>query len=191
MKLPARRKTLNPTATLTALLLATAVIAACVPAAERRTFGTVINDQSAEFAIMDRIHGRPEFDENDHVKAEAHNRTLLLVGEVSSEKKIELATKLASELKAIDRVVNELEVMPPSDMSGRLHNSYITSKVNAKLVAGDPVEGTDTGRINVITAHRTVYLMGTVSRAEGDAVAELARQTGGVEKVVKVFDYTD
>jgi osmotically-inducible protein OsmY len=40
-------------------------------------------------------------------------------------------------------------------------------------------------------AHRTVYLMSTVGKAEGVAVAELARQTGGVEKVVKVFDYTN
>jgi osmotically-inducible protein OsmY len=33
--------------------------------------------------------------------------------------------------------------------------------------------------------------MGTVSRAEGDAVADIVRHTRGVKKVVKVFDYTD
>jgi osmotically-inducible protein OsmY len=33
--------------------------------------------------------------------------------------------------------------------------------------------------------------MGLVRRAEGDAVAEVARNVGGVEKVVKVFSYMD
>ena len=33
--------------------------------------------------------------------------------------------------------------------------------------------------------------MGTVSRGEGAAVAEVVRNVGGVDKVVKVFDYTD
>ena len=86
---------------------------------------------------------------------------------------------------------NELAVMPAADTSGRMHNSYVTSKINTKLTTSNPIEGFDAGRIKVLTAHRTVYLMGTVSRAEGDAVTEVARQTGGVDKVVKVFDYTD
>ena len=156
-----------------------------------RSIGTVLDDQTAEFVIRDIIYSQPEFDERDHIKVEVHNETMLLAGEVSSENKKAKAGRLALDMKTISRVVNELEVMPPADMSDRLHNSYITSKINAKLVGGDPVEGSDTARIKVITAHRTVYLMGTVSRSEGDAVADLARKTGGVDKVVKVFDYTD
>lgn len=173
------------------ILAAVLLVSACSPNVERRTVGTFIDDQSAEIQIMDTLYSRTEFDERDHVKVEAHNETLLLAGEVSSESKKALATKLASEMKSVSRVVNELAVMPPADTSERLHNSYVTSKINAKLVASNPLEGSDTGRIKVITAHRTVYLMGSVSRAEGDAVAELARSTGGVDKVVKVFDYTD
>jgi len=88
-------------------------------------------------------------------------------------------------------VVNELEVMPAANTSGRLHNSYLTSKVNTRLVMSNPVPGFDAGRIKVLSAHGTVYLMGTVSRKEGDAVAEVVRNVGGVKKVVKVFDYTD
>lgn len=174
-----------------AAVFAAACLTACSPAAERRSFGTFVDDQTAEIQALDRLYGLPEFSDKDHVKAEVHNGVLLLAGEVSSENNKALATRVASEIKTVDRVVNELEVMPAADTSGRMHNSYVTSKINAKLVASDPVEGSDTARIKVITAHRTVYLMGTVSRAEGQAVAELARGTGGVDKVVKVFDYTD
>ncbi|HEX5123899.1 MAG TPA: BON domain-containing protein, partial [Rhodanobacteraceae bacterium] len=46
-------------------------------------------------------------------------------------------------------------------------------------------------RVNVTTAHRTVYLMGMVTHEEADAAVEVARGIDGVEKVVKVFEYTD
>ena len=40
-------------------------------------------------------------------------------------------------------------------------------------------------------SHHVVYLMGMVSHDEADAVTDIARDVGGVEKVVKVFEYTD
>jgi osmotically-inducible protein OsmY len=175
-------------------LMAVALVSvqvACTPKKDRRSFGTVIDDQAAETRIVDALYSRPEFDEADHIKAEVHNGTLLLAGETKSEANKALATRIASEFKTVDLVVNELAVMPAADTGGRLHNSYITSKVNSRLAFANPVEGFDPGRIKVITAHGTVYLMGTVSRGEGAAVAEVVRNVGGVDKVVKVFDYTD
>ncbi|MEE4217913.1 MAG: BON domain-containing protein [Xanthomonadales bacterium] len=189
---PNQRHRRKPRAALClAVLLLAAIISACTPSAQRRTFGTVIDDQAAEVGIVDTLYSRPEFDENDHIKAEAHNETLLLAGEVSSQEKKALAGQVAAQWKSIERVVNQLEVMPAASTSSRMHNSYITAKINSKLTASNPLEGFDAGRIKVITAHGTVYLMGSVTRAEGDAVAEIARSTGGVDKVVKVFDYTD
>ena len=173
------------------LALAVSLLTACGGAPERRTFGTFVDDQAAELAIVDTLYSRPEFDERDHIKVEAHNRTLLLAGEISSEEKKALATRVASELKAIDRVVNELAVMPPADLSEKSSNSYITAKVNARLALRNPIDGREGGRIKVMTARGIVYLMGSVTREEGDAVAEAIRDVRGVVKVVKVFDYID
>ena len=177
--------------TFVTLLCAAALLAACTPAKDRRSFGTVIDDQAVEIKVIDVLYSRPEFGDADHIKAEAHDSTLLLAGEVSSEANRALAGQLAAQLKTVDRVVNELEVMPAADTGGRFNNAYLTSKVNTKLTTANPVEGFDAGRIKVVTAHGNVYLMGTVSRAEGDAVADIVRHTRGVKKVVKVFDYTD
>lgn len=168
-----------------------AMISGCSSGVERRSIGTVIDDQTSEIRIIDTLFSRPEFDARDHIKVETHNQTMLLAGEVSSAEKKALATRLASELKTVARVVNELAVMPAVETSGELSNSYVTSKVNTRLLFSNPIEGSDTGRLKVITARRTVYLMGSVTRAEGDAVADVVRRTRGVEKVVKVFDYVD
>lgn len=178
-----------------AVLLLTATLAAtlagCTPPEHRRTLGTTLDDQSVEFRVIDVLYARPEFDERDHIKVEAHNSTLLIVGETQSEANKALASRLAAGMKTVDRVVNELAVAPAAETSGRMHNSYLTAKVNTRLMTSNPIEGFDPGRIKVISARGEVYLMGTVSRSEGDAVAEVVRQVGGVQKVVKVFDYTD
>jgi osmotically-inducible protein OsmY len=46
-------------------------------------------------------------------------------------------------------------------------------------------------RIKVVTEDSVVYLMGLVTHKEADEATEIASTTGGVRKVVKVFEYTD
>lgn len=166
-------------------------LAACAPPEHRRSFGTVIDDQTIEAHVIDALFSRDEFDDQDHIKIEVHNGTVLLAGETKSEANRTRATELANGVRGVRRVVNELAVMPPAQGGGRLSNTYITSKVNTILTTRNPVEGFDATRIKVLTTRHIVYLMGTVTREEGDAVAEVVRNVGGVEKVVKVFDYTD
>jgi osmotically-inducible protein OsmY len=179
-----------PLATCCAALLCL-LVTACAPPNERRSIGTVVDDQVNETRVYDTLFSSPYFDKKDHIKFEVHNATLLLAGETKSEENKAHATELAMRVKGIEHVVNELAVMPPADTGDRLSNSYMTGKVNTLLTTGNPVEGFDATRIKVLTARKIVYLMGTVSHAEGEAVANVVRNVGGVEKVVKVFDYTD
>lgn len=166
-------------------------VAACAPPEQRRTVGTVIDDQTIEAQVIDALFSRDAFDDADHVKIEVHSGTVLLAGETRTEQNRALATELANGIRGVNRVVNDLAVMPPVQGGGRFSNSYVTTKVNTALTTRNPVVGVDATRIKVLTARRIVYLMGTVTRAEGEAVAEVVRNVSGVEKVVKVFDYTD
>ncbi len=178
-------------AVMLASVLLASILTACAPAGQRRSAGTILDDQTYETRAIDVLFSRDEFGTDDHIKVEVHNATLLMAGETQSEANRQLATELTSQLRGIKRVVNELEVMPPSTAAERLNNSYMTSKVNSVLTTKNPVAGFDATRIKVLTARNIVYLMGTVTRAEGDAVAEVVRNIGGVSRVVKVFDYTD
>ncbi len=174
-----------------ALFLLALLLIACAPRDQRRSTGTILDDQTLESQAIDVLFSKPEFDTDDHIKVEVHNKTLLMAGETKSEANKALASELTSKLNGMGRVVNELEVMPPSSAADRLSNSYMTTKVNSVLATKNPVVGFDATRIKVLTARNVVYLMGTVSHAEGDAVADVVRNVGGVAKVVKVFDYTD
>ena len=43
----------------------------------------------------------------------------------------------------------------------------------------------------LITENGVVYLMGLLNREDADKATEIARQTGGVQKVVKLFQYSE
>ena len=158
---------------------------------ERRSTGTVLNDQSLEYEVIGNIRSDPSFGENDHIKVEVHQGVVLLAGETVSEENKILATQLAEKPRLTERVVNDLKIGERSGFGGKLDNSWLTTKVNSILITENPVSGNDASRVKVVSSQNTVYLMGLVTREEGGAIAEVVRNIGGVEKVVKIFDYTD
>jgi osmotically-inducible protein OsmY len=73
-------------------------------------------------------------------------------------------------------------------MQSRTNDSVITSKVKARFVDArkfSPVH------VKVVTENSVVYLMGLVKKQEAADATEVARTTGGVTKVVRVFEYLD
>ena len=158
---------------------------------ERRSTGTGLNDQSLEYEVIGNIRSNSNFGENDHIKVEVHQGVVLLAGETVSEENKILATTLAEKPRLTERVVNDLKVGDRSGFGGKLDNSWLTTKVNSVLVTENPLPGNDASRIKVVSSQNTVYLMGIVTRKEGEKVAEVVRNIGGVEKVVKIFEYTD
>jgi osmotically-inducible protein OsmY len=172
------------------LLVSILALSAC-GGHERRSTGTTLNDQSLEYDVISNIRNDPSFGEHDHIKVEVNQGVVLLAGETVSEENKILATQLAEKPRLTQRVVNDLKVGEREGFGGKLDNTWLTTKVNSILVTENPLPGNDASRIKVVSSHNTVYLMGIVTRKEGDAVAEVVRNIGGVENVVKIFDYTD
>src|SRR4029077_19583100 len=81
--------------------------------------------------------------------------------------------------------VNELAVMPPSSMSTRSNDSFLTGKVKATFVDAKDLQA---NAFKVVTERGTVYLMGRVTEREATRATDLARTVSGVQKVVRVFD---
>ncbi len=179
-----------PWVSLGSVLISVFVLSACAEHA-RRSVGTVIDDHTLEYSVIDKIYSDPHFGQDDHIKVEVKQGVVLLVGETASNENRELATRLVEELKLTRRVVNDLQVGERVRLGGQISNAWLTAKVNTVLVKKNPLPGFDASRIKVVSSQHTVYLMGLVSHEEGDSVAEIVRNIRSVKKVVKIFDYTD
>ena len=157
-----------------------------VMAADRRTSGIYVEDENIELKASKSI--ADALGEAAHVNITSYNRNVLLTGEVPDNAGKARAETIAKDITNVRSVTNELAVAPKTTVSSRGNDAYLTSKVKAKFVADGRFPA---NVVKVISENSVVYLMGIVSHAEAQFATEIASNTDGVTKVVKVFEYTD
>ncbi len=168
-----------------AVVLGGAVGGGVLLAEDRRTVGTVTEDQGIEVKASSRIGEKVQ---GAHININSFNRQVLLTGEVPTAAARDDAERVTRSIENVRGVFNELQVGPNTALSVRTNDAYLTSKVKARFVDGQnfsPVH------VKVTSENGVVHLMGLVKRAEADAATEVARTTGGVQKVVRLFEYLD
>jgi osmotically-inducible protein OsmY len=152
---------------------------------DRRTFGTLTEDQGIELKAANRVGERFK---DAHINITSYNRMVLLTGEAPNNAAKNEIEKLVRAVENVRGVYNEVAIAGNSAMSSRANDSYLTGKVKARFVDQqkfNPVH------VKVITESNVVYLLGIVKRKEADDAVEIARTTGGVQKVVKLMEYLD
>ena len=151
--------------------------------ADRRPAETYLTDEGIEVRANNRIGEK--FGDNVHVNITSFNRSALLTGEVPDAATKAEVEKVISGVPNLKAISNELQVGGTSSLGARSNDSYITSKVKARFVDASKFS---VNHVKVVTEAGAVYLLGLVTREEADAAVEIARTTGGVLKVVRVFD---
>lgn len=161
--------------------------AAVLVAEDRRTTGIYFEDQNIEQKVTNAL--RAKYGGNDQVQARvtSFNRYVLLTGEVPDE-----ATKtdigvIALGVENVRNVQNELVVGPPTSLGERTSDAALTTRVRGRFVSENKFQP---NHVVVTSRNGVVYLMGMVTSQEADAATEIARTTGGVQKVVRVFEIT-
>jgi osmotically-inducible protein OsmY len=153
-------------------------------ATDRRTFGAQTEDKAITVKGEARL---PSLVGNaGHVNVASFNRKVLLTGEVRDEAMKAAVEREMASIAGVASIVNELEVMGTSSYTARSSDSIVTGKVKASFVDSTELYANS---IKVVTERGIVYLMGRVTQREGQLAANLASGVGGVQKVVKVFEY--
>jgi osmotically-inducible protein OsmY len=153
-----------------------------------RTFGAVIDDQSIETTATVNIRKTDPGLQHANIVVTSYNGVVLLSGQAPNEELRALAAETAARVKNVRRVHNELVVGENTGFAARSADAVITSKIKSKLLAA---KGIKDSRVKVVTEHGAVFLMGLVTQAEGDIATQAAQETGGVQKVVRIFEYVD
>lgn len=167
-------------------VVATGVGTGVLMAEDRRTSGIYVEDQSLQLKAENRIGER--FKDQVHINVSSYNRVVLITGEAPTEEiKNEIGT-IAKSMANVRNVINEVTLAGPASYASRSNDSYITSKVKARFIDAGKFQA---NHVKVVTENSAVYLLGLVKHQEADDAVEIASTTGGVAKVVKVFEYLD
>jgi len=163
-------------------------LSGCAVVHDRRTLGSVIEDESIELKSLQILYGVDEIRLNTHINATSYNGILLLTGEAPTE---QLRTKISSQLRQIEkvqRVHNEILLAAPSSLLSRSSDTVITSKSKVALLSLNKINGFDPTRVKIVSENGVVYLMGILRKHEVTPVIETIRRVGGVQRVVKLFE---
>jgi len=161
--------------------------AAALASDDRRSLGAQTEDKEIDLRGESRINDR--FGDKVHINVTSYNRNVLLTGEAPDAATRVQIERIAREIPNVRGVVNEIQVAGVSSYSARGNDSYLTSKVKARFI--DSGGSFSANQIKVVTEGSAVYLLGLVTRKEAQAAVEIARTTGGVQKVVRVFEYIE
>jgi len=153
-----------------------------------RTPATVWSDDMIEYRTDKAIKDSDPRFESSHIVVVSHSGIVLLVGEVESDDLKTKAGDVAQNVENVRSVHNELTIGGPISLIARSNDSWLTTKVKTKLVAHGAIDST---RIDVTTENGVVYLMGAIPQEQARYAVEVTQTVYGVEKIVKVFEYTD
>jgi osmotically-inducible protein OsmY len=153
---------------------------------DRRTSGTMVQDESIEFKSNQRIKER--FGRKVHVEVTSFNHYVLLTGEAASAKVKDEIENIVRSVEGVRDVKNEITVGEVRPLTARSHDAFITSKVKARFVNEGRFQA---DHVKVVTEDGVVYLLGLVDREEAQNAVKIAKSTSGVRKVVQGFEYLD
>lgn len=155
---------------------------------DRRTAGTVIDDQTIEFKALKVLYGDDNFRINTHINATCYNGILLLTGEAPTKSLRNQVSQTLRRIPNIRKIHNEILLAAPSALVSRSSDAYVTSKAKVALFQLNSIQGFDPTRVKVITENGTVYLLGLLKQHEINPVIETIRRVGGVQRVIKLFE---
>jgi osmotically-inducible protein OsmY len=152
-------------------------------ATDRRTAETQLVDEAIELRVFNRLI--TSTNNKGRVSAVSYGRRVLLLGEVPTAEDKVVAERVAASVDNVQRVINELKVMPNASASQRSQDALITKRIQTSLLGAKDLVSS---AFKITTNQSTVYVLGVVTPREADRAIGIARTTSGVKQVVNMVD---
>jgi osmotically-inducible protein OsmY len=165
------------------LVMGGAMVGGSMAATDRRTSGTLVEDEGIEIKASSRI--RENLGERVHVNVTSYNRQVLITGEVHSAQDKQLVEKVVASVENVRNIVNDLAVLGSSTLTQRSSDTLVTGRVKAALVDAKDLFA---NAFKVSTERGTTYIMGRVTQREANRATEVISATTGVQRLVRVLE---
>lgn len=190
---PEFRKHYAVTLSVSGLIAASLASSACVPLAigagaatgvaiaEERSVGATLDDTTIRLNVGALLLKEDE-PLASMVDIEVSEGRVLLTGSVRSPDDRIKATMITWKSAGVKEVINELQVTDKSSLGDLASDSWITTKLRAKILSNTKIADIN---YSIETVNGVIYLLGIAqNQAELDAVTNYARNISGVKRVV-------
>ncbi|MCP1064790.1 divisome-associated lipoprotein YraP [Serratia symbiotica] len=155
-------------------------------ATDPRSIGTQVDDGTLEARVENALSKDPQLKKDARVVATAYRGEVLLTGQSPNSNMTRRAKQISMGVEGASEVYNEIRQGKPVSLSTASSDTWITTKVRSQLLTSDTVKSAN---VKVTTENGEVFLLGLVTRQEGQAAAQIASQISGVKHVTTAFSY--
>ncbi|MCL1125572.1 division/outer membrane stress-associated lipid-binding lipoprotein [Shewanella surugensis] len=168
--------------------LVVGAVSGAMVANDERPVSTQLDDTNANFNIASALSSQVDLKNQANISAVVMNNNVLLIGQAPSSMLRNKAISVVKGLGLGGKIHNQIRIGNPTSFTTRSNDSWITTKVKGRMLSEQNLDMTN---IKVITENGEVFLIGYVAKEQADLAVEVARNTSGVRKVIKVFEYVD
>ncbi|MFP8967118.1 BON domain-containing protein [Pokkaliibacter sp. CJK22405] len=151
-----------------------------------RTVGKFVDDQVIDTKASVNINKGSQALQQSRVSVTSQNGIVLLVGQVPNQSVKQEAEQIVQQVRGVRQIQNRLSVGPNATLLMQSQDAFITTQIKTKLLAE---KNLPSSQIKVITEAGIVYLMGRVTQAQADLAVSIIQQVGGIQQIVKIFEY--
>ncbi|NKF52199.1 divisome-associated lipoprotein YraP [Shewanella sp. WXL01] len=155
---------------------------------DERSMMTQFNDTDAGFNIINALSQDKELSERTNISGVVVNTNVLLIGQAPSSALRDRAVNIVQGLEIGGKLHNQIRIGNPTSFTSRSNDAWITTKVKTRMLNNNDLDIT---RVKVVTENGEVFLLGLIERSQADIAVDIARNTTGVRKVIKVFEYVE
>lgn len=184
---------------LAAIVLSSVILQGCVgavligvaavatkSAVDPRTIGTQVDDSTLELRVINAINKDPKLKKEAKISVTAYQGKILLTGEAQSFELSERAKAIVAKVEGVSEIYNEIRQGHPVDLATTSSDIWITAKVRSQLLS---ILSMKSSKLKVVTENGEVFLLGLLTRKEGESAAEIASKVSGVKHVTTAFTY--
>ncbi|MCW3172767.1 BON domain-containing protein [Shewanella subflava] len=155
---------------------------------DERSMSTQISDTNADFEITSALSKHEDISNQTNITGVVMNSNVLMIGQAPNSMLRDKAIKAVQELNIGGKIHNQIRIGNPTSFTTRSNDTWVTTKVKGRMLNE---KNLDITRVKVITENGEVFLLGLIERSQAELAVDIARNTAGVRKVIKVFEYVE
>ncbi|MGP1929331.1 MAG: division/outer membrane stress-associated lipid-binding lipoprotein [Arsenophonus sp. ER-BJ3-MAG3] len=171
-----------------AVVIGSAAIAA-KSVTDPRSIGRQIDDGTLEVRVTTAINKDKEIIHNTRIIVIAYGGKILLIGQAPDLSLAERAKWIATNIEGVQIVYNEIRQAVPVDFGISSKDTWITARIKSQIFIKSDLVKLLT--VKVITENKEVFLLGILTKEEGEDVTKIVSETDGVKRVITAFTYID
>lgn len=144
-----------------------------------------LTDIGIKRQILSHLDGIEGLSQGNHrVAIDSFRGNVLLTGEAPSEQTAQAIANMAQSIAEVKRVHNRLSVGEAKSQSHSVHENYLKTKLNGKIL----VNKIRPSQYHLVVRDDTAYVMGALTYAQRNLIEKLAQETQGILGLVFLVD---